>query len=111
MARSTRSCLPRQFVTSVGYIHSLISRGLPQSYIAQPIGGRLLLANTLGVADDYLLLPCIIRTYRDLFRNVGYQVQSEHTFAGVKDQVPIEVLITLFARTDEERTPEAIDGR
>ncbi len=62
--------------------------------------GRLLLANTLGVAGDYLLLPWIVQTYRDLFRNVGYEVQTEGTFTGRKNETEIEVLITLFAKTE-----------
>jgi SAM-dependent methyltransferase len=76
-------------------------------YRATSIGGRLLLANTQGVPGDYLLLPAIIWTYRDLFRNVGYQVQSERTFAGVKDHTAIEVLITLFAKPDAEPTTDS----
>jgi SAM-dependent methyltransferase len=69
-------------------------------YLATSSKGRLLLANTIGMPDDYLLLPSIVRTYRDLFRNVGYGLESEHTFSGVKDDTAIEVLISLFAKRD-----------
>ena len=65
-------------------------------------GGRLLLANSYGGPQDYLLLPFLIRTYRDLFRNIGYQINSEETFAGVKNGVQIEVLITLFEKMNEQ---------
>jgi predicted TPR repeat methyltransferase len=60
--------------------------------------GLLLLANTFGLAGDYLLLPWIIRTYHDLFRNAGYKIERESTFHGVKDETEIDVLITLFRR-------------
>ena len=72
-----------------------------QLHAATASNGRFLLANTQGTFGDYLLLPWIIRTYHDLFRNVGYVVENESTFRGVKDDVIIEVLITMFRRADE----------
>ena len=65
-------------------------------------GGRLLLANSYGGPQDYLLLPFLIRSYRDLFGNIGYQINSEETFAGSKNGVEIEVLITLFEKMNEQ---------
>jgi 2-polyprenyl-3-methyl-5-hydroxy-6-metoxy-1,4-benzoquinol methylase len=61
-------------------------------------GGRLLLANTCGGVDDYLLRPWIIRTYHDLFRNAGFAVRHDTVFRGVKNGVEIEALITLAER-------------
>ena len=69
-----------------------------QLYLATARGGRLLLSNTAGGCDDYLLLPPIIRTYRDLFVNVGFTVAGEPTFRGVKDGVALEVLTSLFEK-------------
>jgi SAM-dependent methyltransferase len=71
-------------------------------FTATRAGGRLLLANSYGGPQDYLLLPFLIRTYRDLFRNIGYQINSEETFAGIKNGVQIEVLITLFEKMNEQ---------
>jgi SAM-dependent methyltransferase len=64
--------------------------------------GRLLLANTMDPAGDKLLLPYIIRTYRDLFLNVGYQLEAEEVFRGVKNGVDFEILISLFTKAPEE---------
>lgn len=67
-------------------------------------GGRLLLANTFGGIEDPLLRPWIIRTYRDLFLNAGYRLEAEEILRGVKNDVPLEVLISLFfkgAPTDD----------
>jgi len=61
-------------------------------------GGRLLLANTCGGVDDYLLRPWIIRTYHDLFRNAGFAVQQDTVFRGVKNGAEIQALITLAER-------------
>ena len=61
-------------------------------------GGRLLLANSMGGDDEPLLLPWLIHTYRDLFGNVGYQLDAEETFRGTKNGVAFEVLISLFAK-------------
>jgi SAM-dependent methyltransferase len=75
-----------------------------QLFAATREGGRLLMANTYGGgAQDYLLRPWLIRTYRDLFLNVGYTLEAEEIFQGVKNGVPLEVLISLFAK----RTVEA----
>lgn len=61
-------------------------------------GGRLLLANTLGDLNDKLLLPWLIQSYRDLFKNVGWQVAHEETWRNRKNGVDMEVLITLLER-------------
>jgi SAM-dependent methyltransferase len=60
--------------------------------------GRLLRANTHGGTEDYLLRLWLIRTYRDLFVNVGYRLEAEEIFRGTKDGADLEVLITLFAK-------------
>jgi SAM-dependent methyltransferase len=65
-------------------------------------GGRLLTANTFGGVGDYLLRPFVIRTYRDLFVNVGYQVEVEEIFRGNKNGADLEVLISLFFKGIEE---------
>jgi len=61
-------------------------------------GGRLLLANTLGEVGDTLVLPWIIRSYHDLFKNAGYETEREETLRGTKDGVEMEVLISLLRR-------------
>jgi 2-polyprenyl-3-methyl-5-hydroxy-6-metoxy-1,4-benzoquinol methylase len=61
-------------------------------------GARLLLANTLGDTGDNLVLPWLILSYRDLFRNVGWSVAAEETWRGRKNGVDLEVLITLLER-------------
>lgn len=70
-------------------------------FTATRSGGRLLLANTKGGIKDALLLPWLIRTYRDLFLNVGYCLEAEETFRGQKNGADLEVLGSLFGRADE----------
>lgn len=65
-------------------------------------GGYLLMANTCGGVEDYLLRPWIIRTYRDLFLNVGFRLNSEEIFTGVKNGVRLEVPISLFNKNPEK---------
>jgi SAM-dependent methyltransferase len=62
-------------------------------------GGWLLLANTVG--EEALLLPWVIRTYHDLFRNVGYRIEAEEVFEGTKKGVNFEVLMSLFIKESE----------
>jgi 2-polyprenyl-3-methyl-5-hydroxy-6-metoxy-1,4-benzoquinol methylase len=61
-------------------------------------GGRLLLANTCGGVEDYLLRPWIIRTYHDLYRNAGFSVLQDKIFRGNKNGCGIEAMLTLFER-------------
>jgi SAM-dependent methyltransferase len=66
---------------------------------ATRVGGRLLLTNTYGREHtDWLQRPWLIDTYRDLFRNVGYRIETEEVFQGNKDGVDFKVLISLLAR-------------
>jgi predicted TPR repeat methyltransferase len=67
-------------------------------FAATRTGGELLLANTQGDTLEPLLHPSIIRTYHNLFVNVGYSIRAEEVFRGTKNGVSIEVLITLFER-------------
>jgi SAM-dependent methyltransferase len=70
-------------------------------FAASAAGGRLLLANSICESNELLLLPWLIRTYRDLFRNVGYELRAEEIFRGNKNGVDFEVLISLFAKGHE----------
>jgi len=61
-------------------------------------GGRFLLVNTLGTETDYLLLPWLIKTYRDLFLNVGYELEREESLRGTKNGVELEVAMSLLRK-------------
>jgi len=52
----------------------------------------------MGSFGDMLLLPWIIRSYRDVLRNVGYSLITEDIFCAQKNRVAIEVLMDLFTR-------------
>ena len=63
-------------------------------------GGRLLLANTRAEISDFLIRPWVIQSYRDLFLNVGYELEREEVYEGEKHGERLEVLISLFTRRD-----------
>jgi len=67
-------------------------------FAATAAGGRMIMANTMYGKEHPLLLPWIIRTYHDLFRNVGYQVEMEEVMRGVKDGVELEVLLSRLVK-------------
>lgn len=75
-------------------------------FAATRAGGQFLLANCYGGPEDYLMRPALIRTYRDLFLNVGYQIRNEEIFHGIKNGVDIEALITLFEKINEPSATE-----
>ena len=59
--------------------------------------GRFLLVNTIS-SEEGIMSPWLIRSYHDLFRNVGYSVETEETIRGVKETVKFEILISLFLK-------------
>lgn len=61
-------------------------------------GGRLLLANLRSGVEDWLCRPWLIDTYRDLFANVGYELEREDSFKTRYDELPVEFLASLFVR-------------
>lgn len=87
-----------EMIYLLGWLYSFfdIAWLASQLFSATADGGRLLLANTR--MDQPLLLPSIIRTYHDLFRNVGYETESEEILRGAKDGVELEILISRFVK-------------
>jgi SAM-dependent methyltransferase len=73
-------------------------------YATTSRGGRLLLANTMDAVYDKLLLPHIIRTYRDLFLNAGYRLDTEEIFRGTKNGVEFEILTSLLLKNPADAT-------
>jgi len=65
--------------------------------------GQLVMANTCGGVPDCLVRPWIIRTYHDLFLNVGYWSKSEEVFRGAKNGTDLEILISVFTRGKQDR--------
>lgn len=59
-------------------------------------GGHLLLANTQAVCEDMLILPWLIKTYHDLFLNVGFVPEVDRIWTGIKDGVSMDVRISLL---------------
>lgn len=67
-------------------------------YGATELGGHLLLANTVLSDTKGLESPWLIRTYRDLFANVGYELEREEMFRAEKGGAEMEALLSLFTR-------------
>jgi predicted TPR repeat methyltransferase len=69
-------------------------------------GGRLLMANSTyvdesgGYQQEDIMSPWIIRSYRDLVGNVGFEIEVEETMSGDKDGVGFEILLTRFVKVD-----------
>jgi len=84
----------------LGWIYTFFEVGwlVSSLYSATPPDGEFLMANTHGGSTGHLLESWLIRTYRDLLTNVGYRVSREETHAGIKNGVPINILITVFAK-------------
>ena len=86
----------------LGWLYSFfdVSWVAAEMFEATRPGGQMLLANTQFETGEPLLRPCIIRTYHDLFLNVGYELNAEKILPGVKHGVSLEVLMSLFRKVD-----------
>ncbi len=84
----------------LGWLYSCFDVGwlASQLFAATRVGGHCLFANAMGEFGDMLLLPWLVRTYRDLLYNVGYVRETEEIFQGTKHGVRIEVLMTLCVK-------------
>jgi SAM-dependent methyltransferase len=91
----------------IGWLYSFFDIGwlAKEIFDATRHGGRLLLPNCFGGAQEHLMSPFLIRTYRDLFVNVGYQIKTEENFRGTKNSAEIDMLITLFEKPQENGHP------
>src|SRR4030095_14471595 len=94
----------------LGWLYSFfdIAWFAAELFAATRSGGRLLLSNTMDPVYDKLLLPYISRTYRDLFLNVGYRLETEEIFRGTKNGVDFEILISLLAKAPEKATADSV---
>jgi 2-polyprenyl-3-methyl-5-hydroxy-6-metoxy-1,4-benzoquinol methylase len=86
----------------LGWLYSFfdVSWFASEMFDATRPGGQMLLANSQFETGEPLLRPCIIRTYRDLFLNVGYKMHAEEILRGEKHGVSLEVLMSLFRKVD-----------
>ncbi len=91
----------------LGWLYSFFRVGWLASelFAATRIGGRLLMANVCGLPGDYLASMSLIRTYNDLFANVGYHVEKEEMFHGLKEGQPVDAIICVFEKR-AEGTPD-----
>ena len=91
----------------IGWLYSFFDVAWLASEIfaATRDGGETLLANTQFEVGEPLLSPWIIRTYRDLFVNVGYEIEAEKILTGAKDGVCLEVLTSLFCKREAPIAP------
>ncbi len=84
----------------LGWLYPLFDVGVLASelHAAASPGGRLLMANTYGGEQDWLLKPWLIDTYRDLVANVGWRLELEKLLRGSKNGVDLDILVSLFEK-------------
>jgi SAM-dependent methyltransferase len=84
----------------LGWLYTFFEVGwlADQVFDATQPGGRFLMANTYGTTSQWLMLPWLIDTYRDLFTNVGYELETRESFRLEKGGVDFETAIWLFRK-------------
>jgi SAM-dependent methyltransferase len=81
-------CWSRTFVEVACFAASL--------FIATAPDGRVLIADACGGIDGPEHRPWTVRTFTDLFLNVGYQLETAEVFENMKDDVEIRVSMSLL---------------
>lgn len=61
-------------------------------------GGCLLMTNTIAMPRGYLQQEWLLKTYRDLFVNVGFTLDRTERYEGTKGDTPLEALLCLFVK-------------
>jgi predicted TPR repeat methyltransferase len=61
-------------------------------------GGCLLMTNTTAMPRQYLQQESLLKTYRDLFINVGFTLDRTERYQGTKGGAPLEALLCLFVK-------------
>ena len=84
----------------LGWLYSFFDVGwlAHRLFQATQQDGRILISNTQNTSDDYLIRPWVIRTYHDLFANVGFNLEFERIYTDTKDDSKFDVLISLFRK-------------
>jgi len=83
----------------LGWLYSMFDVGWMAHSLHQATraGGHLLLTNTIST-ETGIMSPWLIHAYRDLFVNVGYELEIEEVLRGTKETVEFEILMTLFRK-------------
>jgi SAM-dependent methyltransferase len=86
----------------VGWRYSFFEVGWLASRIFESLqpGGSLLMSNTVSVAGHFLQREWLLKTYRDLFVNVGLTLEHTERYDGIKAGERLEAVLTLFRKQD-----------
>ena len=84
----------------LGWLYTFFEVGwlADQLFEATHSGGRFLMANTYGSSSQSLMQPWLIDTYRDLFANVGFELEARESFRSEKGGAEFETAIWLFEK-------------
>ena len=80
------------------YPCSEVARFAMQLFESVTAGGRCLLGSWILIDDIGLATPWLIRTYHDLFRNVGFEPEREEQFEAEPGYEELQVVLSLFEK-------------
>jgi SAM-dependent methyltransferase len=102
-------------ISSIGWSHTFVQVACLAAslFTSTAPDGRVLVADVCGGVGGPEHRLWTIRTFRDLFLNVGFRIEREEVFEGVKEGVRIPILISLFhkAAPDAERLERKLWSR
>jgi SAM-dependent methyltransferase len=91
-------------ISCLGWLYTFLDIAClaAELFTANAPGGRLLLADACTHQLGSTFRPWVIRSYRDVFRNVGYELEREETYRGVKQGLELEALLSVFRKPPED---------
>jgi len=86
----------------LGWRYSFFEVGWLAQQIFESVrpGGYLLMTNTMAMPRQYLQQESLLKTYRDLFINVGFTLDRTERYQGTKSGAPLEAMLCLFVKPE-----------
>jgi SAM-dependent methyltransferase len=84
----------------LGWLYPLsdVARFARQVFESVAVGGRCLLGSWILIDEYGLATPWLVRTYHDLFRNVGFELEHEEQHESEPGWDELQVVRSLFAK-------------
>ncbi len=80
------------------YTVSEVARFAMQVFESVAEGGRFLLGSWILIEENGIATPWLVRTYHDLFRNVGFERKRGDQFEAEPGYEELQVALSLFAK-------------
>jgi SAM-dependent methyltransferase len=84
----------------LGWLYPLaeVARFAMRVFESVTVGGRCLLGSWILIDEDGMATPWLVRTYHDLFLNLGFKLEHSEQFLAEPGYDELQVVLSLFAK-------------